>query len=746
MVDVERRQTKRTCPNCWHPVALDGARYCPTCGVDIEAWDPMTTSESQVENAVALDAVVITIGRAADNRLQLAHPAVSDHHARLEWRADEEHWYVVDENSARGTFINYQQVPHGLQGMPVNPYTDTLWIAPYAFRLVGGERPQQQTFAPARLRLDAVNLVRTVKHERTGKMVPILNLEPTPLSFRPGEFVALVGGSGAGKSTLMKALLGLAPAQTGAVYVGRRPLIEDGDVHRFTAMHTVVGYVPQDDIVHHELTPLEALDYVARFRLAPDLSRQERLEYIQESLTTIDLWPHRDKLIRKLSGGQRKRVNIALELLAHPRLLFLDEPTSGLDPGLDLSIMELLRAWATDPADPRTIILVTHATENVTRCKYVAFMADGGHVVYFGPPEAALQYFGADHFAEIYRQVGVYQSPELVADMAQDGQPTGPDVQKLVAKFQNSRDYFRYVESRQLSAANTAEPEPVRENEPPRFLPDAATRVRFWRQLGILTGRYWKLIRRDRMNFTMLMLQGLLVAGLLWAVARPDTFQPRGADSAQTVLFIMACAAVWLGILNATKEIVKEQDIYERERRYGLGAAAYVLSKMIVLAAIGALQMGTLLFLLGYQITLPGRGALATWSPAWLEWFITLELVLASGLAVGLFVSAAARSIDAATAVMFGLLLMQVMFAGLFFPDAAWADILSVFTFSRWGLEGTGTTADLNGLLRQAIGSVYEPDDAYTFSALNLLGRWAILAGYTSLFTVGTIWLQSRKR
>ena len=248
------------------------------------------------------------------------------------------------------------------------------------------------------------------------------------------------------------------------------------------------------------------------------------------------------------------------------------------------------------------------------------------------------------------------------------------------------------------------------------------------------------------MSFLTLLLQGFLIAGLLWAVARPDTFLPRGAENAQTVLFIMACAAVWLGILNATKEIVKEQEIYLRERRYGLDASAYVLSKLAVLAAIGALQMGTMLLIVSFRITLPEHGVFGTLSPAWLEWFVTLQLTLVAGLSAGLFLSANASSADAATAIMFVLLLIQVMFAGLFFPDARWADIFSVLTFSRWGLEAAGITADLNGLLRSVVGSSYQVDKAYTYSALHLMARWAILGGYIAVLTTGTCIRQGAKR
>jgi ABC-type multidrug transport system ATPase subunit len=735
-----------SCPNCWRTLKESEARFCQHCGLDLSEWSYPAVPFRPPANRIALKKTPITIGRDGRNDVQLDHPAVSGQHARLEWRAQEGAWYVVDEESARGTFVNYQRVPQGLDGRPIDPTRDTIWIAPYSFELVSGERDHQPGFEPAHLRVDAQGLVCTVKHETTGKPFAILDLTGTPLSFRPGEFIALVGGSGVGKSTLVKALLGLAPAQQGTVYIGKRPFIRDGQAQRFEAMHTVVGYVPQEDVVHLDLTASEAMAYTARLRLSPDLSPDERARYVRETLETIDLWPHRDKLIRKLSGGQRKRVNIALELLARPRLLFLDEPTSGLDPGLDLAIMELLRDWATDPADPRTIVLITHATENVTKCKYVAFLASGGQVVYFGPPDEALEYFDRQQFAEIYQYIGVFKSPDLATGQAEGD--SGGDVRQLSWRFRNSPQHFRYVEARALDESE-AIPDAdvsVADDDQRSLGLRPAERSRLWRQFKVVAARYWKLIRRDRMNFVTLLLQGFLVAGLLWAVARPDTFQPKGAEDAETMLFIMACAAAWLGILNATKEIVKEQDIYSRERRYGLGAAPYVLSKLTVLSLVGAIQMGALLLLVGYRFTLPEHGALGAWSPAGLEWFITLELTLIAGLSLGLFLSALTKTMDAATAIMFVLLLIQVMFAGLFFPDAPWADVFSVFAFSRWALEAAGTTANLNRLLGRSIGSSYRAVDAYTFSALHLVIRWAILSAYAFVFTLAASLRQASKR
>ncbi|PJF46253.1 MAG: ABC transporter ATP-binding protein, partial [Candidatus Thermofonsia Clade 3 bacterium] len=263
--------------------------------------------------------------------------------------------------------------------------------------------------------------------------VTILDLRATPLTFSPGEFIALVGGSGSGKTTLMKALNGMAPAQEGQVAIDGRVIIEGKNAAAFAALFSIMGYVPQDDVMHRDLTVTELLRYVARLRLA-DLSAAEIAAAVDEVLASVDLSQHANKLVRQLSGGQRKRVNIAMELLARPRLLFLDEPTSGLDPGLDLEIMTLLRNWARGtPAaegagrsDPKTIVLVTHATENIEQCDYIAFMEPGGRLAYFGPPREAKRFFVPERapedvtYSEIYRRVA---SPPPMVQSRDGGQP-----------------------------------------------------------------------------------------------------------------------------------------------------------------------------------------------------------------------------------------------------------------------------------------------------------------------------------
>ncbi len=241
----------------------------------------------------------------------------------------------------------------------------------------------------------------------------------------PVAFVALVGGSGAGKSTLMDALNGLRPAQKGTV------LYNNVDYyHAVAAFSTQLGYVPQDDIVHRDLTVERALYYAARLRLPSDFTKEQIQWRIDEVLEDVEMTERRKLLVSKLSGGQRKRVSIALELLANPGIFFLDEPTSGLDPGLDRKMMMLLRQLADRG---RTIILVTHATNNINICDYVCFLAQGGRLAYYGPPNEAKTYFEKVDFAEIYSTLEPTKEQPDIPIQAEERFLASPDYQHYIA-------------------------------------------------------------------------------------------------------------------------------------------------------------------------------------------------------------------------------------------------------------------------------------------------------------------------
>jgi ABC transport system ATP-binding/permease protein len=697
---------------------------------------------------------IIHIGRVSEgNDRVLPHPSVSAHHCRLELREGGS-WWVVDLNSDMGTYVNDRRVRQ--ESLSIELEKDTLWIPPYALRL--SIVTENAAPLPAHLRLDIVNIQRQIGSKK------LVDLQGTPLSFRPGEFIAVVGGSGAGKSTLLKALLGMDTLsgrdRSGDVYYNNQLLIRDNSVLSFEPIKTIVGYVPQqDDSLHFQLSAREVLEYTTRLRFASDISAQERTERINFSLNAVKL--DRDELqtrpVAKLSGGQRKRVNLAMELVAEPRLLFLDEPTSGLDPGLDLEMMCLLKRWTEgDPrlgisdfqgigraADPKTIVLITHATENVRLCDYIVMMGRvkaedevrGGCVLYFGPPgDSANQFFGKGTFSEVYQAV---ETPEA-ATLFYEKMSTNPTWNEVV--WNRSRTLEDVQVSKKL--------EKNRMISSQTLLDLNINQLK--QQFGILSSRYWKLIFRDRGALLFQLLQGALVALLLWGVSAQDAFSAVGVRDAPTTLFIMAISASWLGILNASKEIVKERKIYGRERRYGVRPIPYVLSKVAILGVLGFWQVSTLVILTVFWFTpeystgvfgssLPS--ALRPFFPLEVEWFITLELLLLAGICLGLCISAFSRSLDQATMLMFPAMLIQVLLAGLLFDVGRFA----WFSFTYWGLRALGISLNLEALFAVA-GKASDPIlDQLNFasSGFTLFGIWIVLLLFCVLLIALTCWRQS---
>src|SRR5574341_395004 len=315
------------------------------------------------------DFEAVTIGRAPDNNLVLDHPVVSRYHAVIERMGTR--FRLRDLRSSNGVFVNGQRVARDVWLKE----QDEIRIGPHVFTMSGGSLQQQ---AETGLGIEACTL-----RKRVGRGTVILH--DVSMTVRPQELVALVGMSGAGKTTLLNALSGYRPAKPGEVVVAGMDLYRHYDLFR-----NEIGYVPQKDIVHMELTPQAALEYAAQLRMPPDTTPAERKRRVAEVLADLDLTERRHVPIHRLSGGQLKRVSIGVELLTKPRLFFLDEPTSGLDPGTEYDMMKLLRRLADQG---RTVVLVTHATKNVMLCDKVVFMARGGYLAYFGPPEQALGYF-----------------------------------------------------------------------------------------------------------------------------------------------------------------------------------------------------------------------------------------------------------------------------------------------------------------------------------------------------------------
>src|SRR5579859_487922 len=320
------------------------------------------------------DKQLLSLGRDKDNAIVLAAPSVSRFHAEIEKVG---HRYRVrDLRSSNGTFVNGKRIDGEVWVHP----GDAIQIGPYRFVVDENEFAQYDS-SETGVRVDVFGLNKWV-----NKKLNIL--QNISLSLQPREFVVVVGQSGGGKSTLVDAIAGYRPATQGRVIVNGAI-----DVYKeFDSIRTTIGYVPQKDIIHMELTVFQALDYAAQLRMPPDTTPAERRQRVEEVMNDLDLAHRKDTQISQLSGGQQKRVSIGVELLTKPGLFFLDEPTSGLDPGMETELMRLMRRLADQG---RTIVMITHATKNVMLADKVIFLARGGYLTWFGPPEEALNYFDA---------------------------------------------------------------------------------------------------------------------------------------------------------------------------------------------------------------------------------------------------------------------------------------------------------------------------------------------------------------
>jgi ABC transport system ATP-binding/permease protein len=466
-------------------------------------------------------------------------------------------------------------------------------------------------------------------------------------SVEPNELVALVGGSGSGKSTLLTALAGFQPADEGTV------LYNDADLYgQFDALRSSIGYVPQQDIVHRPLTVARVLHYVAQLRLPADMAPGERQARIARVLDVVSLTAQATTRVERLSGGQLKRVSIAVELLAQPRVLFLDEPTSGLDPGLDRKLMTTFRDLADNG---QTVLVVTHATGNIDVCDKVAFMAPGGLLAYDGPPAEAAAAFGVARFDDIYEEVD---------------------------------------ERRKRTAP------PPRPPAPPRgqYQPPPAARGHQWRQFITLTRRYAEIVRRDTKYIAVLLLQAPLIGLLLAAVLEGGAFETSSKtvpDFVQSYAFTLALIATWFGVLSSGREICKELPIVRRERMSGIGIVPYIGSKVAVLGALVVVQTLVLLFLVVLKVGLPDTSVVG---PPFLAMAVTLMLTGLASVGFGLVLSALVENEDRATSAIPLLLIPQLVLGGVIFVlDNPVLKVISGFTTVRWSTQALGTIIDVCG-------------------------------------------------
>ncbi|MDX6354874.1 MAG: transport system ATP-binding/permease protein, partial [Streptomyces sp.] len=494
---------------------------------------------------------VMKIGRALENELVVSDLQVSRYHA--EFRAHPDGRYeIVDLGSHNGTYVNGQPIQRHLLAP-----NDIVGVGHSTFRLVGDRL--EEFVDTGEVSFSARRLSVTVPHGKTTKTI----LKDVSFGVPEKSLIGVIGPSGSGKSTLLRALTGYRPADQGEVLYDNRDLYK-----QFAELRQRIGLVPQDDILHRELRVRTALRYAAKLRFPGDTASAEREARINEVLGELKLDIHADKQISSLSGGQRKRVSVALELLTKPSLIFLDEPTSGLDPGMDRDVMKLLRGLADDG---RTVLVVTHSVAELGLCDKLLVMAPGGSVAYFGPPDEALNFFGYETWADVFSAFENYRDYDWSG------------------RWRGSQHYQTYAADLDVAAPQAAPYIPHQVAKPPKpqaWLPQLVTLIR----------RYLSVIASDR-GFIALMFILPAVLGVVSVVIPAQSglgYGPAKAHFANTdagtILLILAVGACFSGAANSVRELIKERIIYERERATGLSRSAYLMSKVIVLGVITAIQ------------------------------------------------------------------------------------------------------------------------------------------------------------
>jgi ABC transport system ATP-binding/permease protein len=664
---------------------------------------------------------VKSIGRTPDNDIHVPHPQVSSRHAALHFAGGQ--IFLEDKNSANGTFVRGQRIPPG-QRVPVNN-GEKVFIGPMPLLL------QVEGQEVAVVVEDAVSwegrplyeieawdlMVQVPDRDNPAELKTLLD----HVSFKalPGDFIALMGPSGAGKTTLLMTLNGYLPPSAGQVRINGEDLYAIYD-----ALRGSIGYVPQDDIVHPELTVFEAVRYSARFRLPPDYSDDEINRRVDVTLAQLGLEQVAHLQIGKperkiLSGGQRKRVNIAMELVTDPVIMFLDEPTSGLAADDTQALVQLLADLAKQTG--KTIITTIHqpSREEFEKFNQALVLGPGGLMIFFGPPRDGYKFFGS--FKERLGKANDVDNPRDMFDMLNQRErpifdamrAQNPSTPRFMARAAAAREwnaeYFNPQNPifQKMFSGRRA----VGTGTPPQGMPK--TRPRTSGQFWLLLSRYWKVKARDVGGTMIMLLQAPIIGVLLaavfggqkdaipyWCLGALQELSKKGggtgegfSDTLRTMqttpdhsgaIFFCVVAAVWFGTSNAAREVVSERAIYMRERMVNLKLFNYIFSKFVLLSLFCIVQCTILLaivfFALGFNGGLPAFGIS----------LLTLIVTAMNSVAVGLLLSTLVTSAEAAMALTPIALIPQVVLGGLMVPMTTnpmlkWPMYLMP---ARWGFQG----------------------------------------------------------
>lgn len=638
-----------------------------------------TNSETQGSwQCMPLDEGLSTIGRASDNTIVMKPPNFSRHHAGIYRR--ENHYMLVDYNSMNGVYVNGVRI----RGQQEIHEKDMIQIAGSLFLLNNGKLMYQTTISGVSLTLE--NICKTVGHGSSRKRI----LNNVFCEIGNNEFVAIIGGSGAGKTTVMNAMSGFDSDISGRVYCNGIDLRRN-----FNTLKNMIGFVPQQDIIYENLTLQRMLYYTAKMKMPSDTSKAEIRARIHKVLEMVDLVQHAKTYIRKLSGGQKKRASIAVEMLADPGLFFLDEPTSGLDPDTEQSLMHTLAKLS--KSEGKTIIMVTHTIQSIDLCDKVIFMGPGGKICYCGPPSEITNYFGKKSLVEVYNE--------------------------LAGNVDNWNGYFLqnyYMEKQKMQPSAEASTQ-----NSAAGMEKKGKQVSSFKQCLVLIARYFELIWNDKQRLLLLFIQPIAIAFLLAVVAVDDTFITY--EDTRSIMFALSCSGIWIGLFNTIQEVCKERPILKREYMGNLRLWGYIVSKYVVQGVICFLQ-ATLLVAIFLRLMKHSAEAGLYFAKPGMEIWITMILTIFASASMGLIVSSLMKNGDRAMAMAPFVLIIQLLFSGVLFTLDGMAEHVSKITVSRWAMECLGNITNLNKLTsRLSPGGVHEVEDYYVRTTTHLAHTWEVL-------------------
>lgn len=548
----------------------------------------------------------------------------------------------------------------------------------------------------------ALDIVDVSRELRGGRRL----LNNISLSVAPGELVAIVGASGAGKTTLLHAMAGVTPPSSGRILYNGRDLYENLDEFRAS-----LGYVPQDDIIHKDLPLATTLRYAARLRMPARVTASEKESAVEHALDVLGLADRSSLPVKKLSGGQRKRASIGVELLTNPEIFFLDEPTSGLDPATSNDLMRLMRRLADAGS---TVVMTTHSIQDLRLCDKVIFLTRDGQLAFCGRPELALEYFEASSFDEIYDILANEERPA----------PCNSCVNTLDEPAVAAP---RATSEQQGTAANP--------------------RPGSFRQWVVLTARNFEMLWRSPLTLSILVGSPLMVIAMFAMLFKSGAFDAGNSSpsAAIMIVFWVAFGSFFFGLTYGLLQICTEFPIFFRERLVNLRIVPYVASKFVVLAPLLVVVCILMLGVLRVFDRLPALGFEAS-----AELTFTLVLSAFAALALGLLTSALVSNTEQAMVAMPMLCFPQCLFAGAIVPVpvmAAAGRWMSAGMSNRWSFEGLGVTAGLQETVASSSSPGAEALLAQYGSSFSgsVIETWLILGAFTAVCTLATCVVLQRK-